>query len=188
MSSLNKQQKRAKRAKTKAKQHRVARSTGATQASDRTVFDPEVFPYFDDSLLGAADDTDDDLLNELFSPEEEDLFEEFAQEHLDELKLAEAKGQRAFLTAFLKGPLAMNAMMDVDEDEDATEALFEALAQYWELTQGIDPDVSYERMEQPDFLEDFNAAFDIAEEEMAKLLAEEDDDDEDIERYLKKLE
>src|SRR5476651_2254392 len=50
-------------------------------------------------------------------------------------------------------------------------------AQYWELTQGIDPDVSYERMEQPDFLEDFNAAFDIAEEEMAKLLAEEDDDD-----------
>lgn len=188
MSSLNKQQKRAKRAKTKAKQHRVTRNTGATHTSDSSVFDPQVFPYFDDSLLGTTPLTENEFLDELFGPEEGDLFEEFTQEHLDELKLAEAEGQLEFLTAFLRGPMALNAIMSVDDDEDPNEAVFAALVRYWYLAQGIDPEFSYERIEQPDFLKDFNTAFDLVDEELAKMLAEEDDDDEDIERYLKKLE
>lgn len=175
MASLNKQQKRAQRAKVKAKQQRVARSVRPAFAPDDAPFDPDYFPYgFDDNVLDDQDLLDD--VDDLFGPEEEALLFDMMSEHFEELKKAESISQFEMLLAFLRGPLALAALADEAVDtETAASGLAVMLARYWEWADGIDLAHSLKRMEEPDFVNDFTKAFQIVEQETAELLAAEPD-------------
>lgn len=167
MASLNKQQKRANRAKAKAKQQRVARSVRPAFTPDDTPLDIDYFSSgFDDDLL---DDEDD-----LFGPDEEALLTDLMYQHFEALKKAESVSQFEMLLTFFRGPLALAALA-TDETEPLSTTLALMLARYWEWAHGTDTAISFERMEQPDFIDDFDRAFEIVAKEGEALMAAEGD-------------
>lgn len=167
MASLNKQQKRANRAKAKARQQRVARSVRPAFTPDDTPLDIDYFSSgVDDELL---DDEDD-----LFGPDEEALLTDWMHQHFEALKKAESVSQFEMLLTFFRGPLAFAASAAPDTVPLST-SLALMLARYWEWADDIDPAISFERMEQPDFVNDFDRAFELVAKEGEALLAAEVD-------------
>jgi hypothetical protein len=167
MASLNKQQKRANRAKTKAKQQRVARSV-------RPAFTPDDMPLDIDYLSSRFDDDLLDDEDDLFGPDEDALIADLLNQHFEELKKAESVSQFDMLLTFFRGPLALAALA-ADDTEPLSTSLALLLARYWEWAHGTDPAISLERMEQPDFIDDFDRAFEIVAKEGEALMAAEGD-------------
>lgn len=193
MASTSKQQKRAKRAKDKARQQRIERQKAHTptpivpdyfmpdflEGSDDVLLDD----YFDPEVLQNMNAEERDAVASLMRGENEDLptedelllWEVFAAPapapseeqriaHYDALKVAEQESQHALLLAFAKGPLAAHALHKVDFDE-YIDILANTLGAYWMWAHGLDKKSVRAKIDNDDFLAAFREALhEIGEE------------------------
>jgi hypothetical protein len=193
VASTSKQQKRAKRAKDKAKQQRIERQKAHTS----TPIVPDYFmpdflegsddvlleDYFDPEVLQGMNAEERDAVASLMRGENEDmptgdemlLWEVFAAPapppsdaqriaHYEALKVAEQESQHALLVAFAKGPVAAHALHDIDFD-DYIDILVNTLGAYWIWAHGLDEESVRAKIDNDDFFEAFRGALCEIEEE-----------------------
>lgn len=151
MASPDKQQKRAKRAKIKAKQNRSGKAATSL-----------VHPVFASALVNQPfDDVELDLNTFDFS----DIFENgFDPADYDDLftamKQAEAISQLALCVVFLQYPVL--ALVISEEDEDpATDFMMGLLIVYRAMYHDEDEDSAIEWIESPAFQKDYTLASDL---------------------------
>lgn len=148
MASPDKQQKRAKRAKIKAKQNRSGKSSTSVV---HPVFNSALVNQpFDDVLMDLSTFDFQDILENGFEPADyEDLF--------DTMKTAEAISQLAMCLVFLQYPVL--ALVVSEEDEDpATDFMMGLLVTYRAIHHDEDEDTAIEWIESAAFQEDFQMA------------------------------
>jgi hypothetical protein len=193
VASTSKQQKRAKRAKDKARQQRIERQKAHTptpivpdyfmpdflEGSDDALladyFDLEILQGMDAEQLDAIASlmrdekeglpTDDEmLLWEVFAAPAPAPSEEQRIAHYEALKVAEQESQHALLVAFAKGPIAAHALHDIDFD-DYIDILVNTLGAYWIWAYGLDEESVRAKINNVDFYEAFREALGEIEEE-----------------------
>jgi hypothetical protein len=188
MASLNKQQKRAKRAKAKAKQQHVARNHqpqfGDSHASDYMSLVPADntsgatvdWSLYDDEE-DEADITDEEIEALLGSANEADLHN-MMLDQFTRMKEAESTSRVAMFVEFLRGPSGIIALT-VDEGEPMPDELLSVLVAYQIWAHGTPPDIASSEMLDPTYAEDFNTAQTIWLQELDDLVDDPDLWDED---------
>jgi hypothetical protein len=184
MASVTKQQKRAKRAKTKAKAQRVARQHPQTvNPIVPDYFMPDVFDddetllhsYVEPDILEALNEeereamaslirgdsgmpfTEDEmLLTEVYLVPAPEPSEEQRLAHYEVLKRAEQQGFLDLLDAFARGPIAAHAFYDINFDH-YLDVLVNTLGAYMMWAHGLDEATVRARIDDDDFYEAFRA-------------------------------
>jgi hypothetical protein len=188
MASLNKQQKRAKRAKAKAKQQHVAHNHqpqfGDSHASDyMNLMSTEKGPgaavdwsLYDDEE-DEADISDEDLAALLGTVDETELHD-MMLEQFSRMKEAESISRVAMFIEFLRGPAGIIAFA-IEEGEPMADELLSMLVAYQVWAHGTDPDVAVSEILDPAYTDDFTTAMDTVAQEFDALLEDPDlwDDD-----------
>ncbi|MEE4814024.1 hypothetical protein V2K35_12975 [Pseudomonas alliivorans] len=151
MASPDKQQKRAKRAKIKAKQNRSGKSP--TNVVHPVFASPLVNQPFDDVQLDMSTFDFKDIVENGFDPADyEDLF--------DTMKAAEAISQLAMCLVFLQYPVLALVVSEEDEEE-ATDFMMGLLITYRAIHHNEDEDTAVEWVEGKAFQADFQMASDL---------------------------
>ena len=151
MASPDKQQKRAKRAKIKAKQNRSGKSP--TNVVHPVFASALVNQPFDDVQLDMNTFDFKDIVENGFDPADyEDLF--------DTMKSAEAISQLAMCLVFLQYPVLALVVSEEDEEE-ATDFMMGLLITYRAIHHGEDEDTAVEWAEGKAFQADFQMASDL---------------------------
>lgn len=154
MASSDKQQKRAKRAKTKARQNRVGRP--AQSVVHPVLASPLINQPFDDVDIDLSTFDFKDILENGFDPADfDDLFQA--------MKAAEAISQLAMCVVFLQYPV-LELVIAEEEEEDATDFLMSLLIAYRAMFYDEDEDAAVVWMEGPTFQADYNEASRILQE------------------------
>lgn len=151
MASPDKQQKRAKRAKIKAKQNRSGK---ATQNVVHPVFASALVNQpFDDVQIDLNTFDFQDIVENGFDPADyEDLFEA--------MKAAEAISLLALCAVFLQYPVLALVISEEDE-EQATDFMMGLLITYRALFHDEDEDTAVEWIGSPAFQADYNKASEL---------------------------
>ncbi|MGV8921085.1 MAG: hypothetical protein ACOH2R_25475 [Pseudomonas sp.] len=159
MASPDKQQKRAKRAKTKAKQNRIGKPV--QNVVHPVLSSPLINEPFDDVEIDLITFDFNDILENGFDPADfDDLF--------TAMKAAEAISQLAMCVVFLQYPVLELVIAEEDE-ENATDFLMSLLIAYRSIFYGDDEDTAIAWMEAPAFQADYNEASRILVEKNKKL-------------------
>ena len=149
MASPDKQQKRAQRAKTKAKQNRVGKPAKASAGA--LIDNP-----FDDVKIDLSTFNFQDILDNGFDPADyDDLFQA--------MKAAEAINLQTLCAVFLQYPV-LELVISEEEEEPATDFLMGLLIEYRIAVHGDDEDSAVAWIETP--------AFQKAYVEASRLLTE----------------
>lgn len=151
MASPDKQQKRAQRAKLKAKQNRSGQKP---KKSVHSLFDsPLVDQPFDDVKIDLSTFDFQDLVENGFDPADyEDLFEAMHQ--------AEAISQIALCAVFLQYPVLELVLAEEDSDQ-AVDFMMGLLISYRALFHNEDEDTALEWIDTPAFQADYQKASDL---------------------------
>ncbi|MCV4286085.1 hypothetical protein [Pseudomonas capsici] len=151
MASPDKQQKRAKRAKIKAKQNRSGKSA---QNVVHPVFSSALVNQpFDDVQIDLNTFDFQDIVENGFDPADyEDLFEA--------MKAAEAISQLALCVVFLQYPVLALVISEEDE-EQATDFMMGLLITYRALFHDEDEDTAVDWIGSPTFQADYNKASEL---------------------------
>ncbi|MDY7567497.1 hypothetical protein QN400_21330 [Pseudomonas sp. RTC3] len=159
MASSDKQQKRAKRAKTKARQNRVSKP--AQSVVHPVLASPLINQPFDDVDIDLSTFDFKDILENGFDPADfDDLFQT--------MKAAEAISQLAMCVVFLQYPV-LELVIAEEEEEDATDFLMSLLIAYRAMFYDEDEDAAVVWMEGPVFQADYNEASRILQEKNKTL-------------------
>ncbi|GFM87588.1 hypothetical protein PSCICO_29870 [Pseudomonas cichorii] len=151
MASPDKQQKRAKRAKIKAKQNRSGKP--AQNVVHPVFASPLVNQPFDDVQLDLNTFDFQDIVENGFDPADyEDLFEA--------MKAAETISQLALCVVFLQYPVLALVISEEDE-EQATDFMMGLLITYRALFHDEDEDTAVEWIGSPTFQADYNKASEL---------------------------
>ena len=151
MASPDKQQKRAKRAKLKARQNRVGK---ATKNALHPVFESALVEHpFDDVEIDLSTFDFKDIVENGFDPGDyDDLFQT--------MKKAEAISQLAMCLAFLQYPV-LELVISEEEEEPATDFLMSLLIMYRAIMHDEDEEAAVEWMGSPAFQADYNKASEL---------------------------
>lgn len=151
MASSDKQQKRAQRAKLKAKQNRSGQKP---KTSVHSLFDsPLVDQPFDDVKIDLSTFDFQDLVENGFDPADyEDLFETMHQ--------AEAISQIALCAVFLQYPV-LELVLAEQNDEEATDFMMGLLITYRAIYHNEDEDTALEWISTPSFQAAYQKASDL---------------------------
>lgn len=151
MASSDKQQKRAKRAKIKAKQNRSGKSV---QNAIHPVFASSLVNHpFDDVQIDLSTFDFQDIVENGFDPADyEDLFEA--------MKAAEAISQLALCAVFLQYPILALVISEEDE-EPATDFMMGLLITYRAMFHNEDEDTAVEWIGSPAFQADYSKASEL---------------------------
>lgn len=151
MASSDKQQKRAQRAKLKAKQNRSGQKP---KTSVHSLFDsPLVDQPFDDVKIDLSTFDFQDLVENGFDPADyEDLFETMHQ--------AEAISQIALCAVFLQYPV-LELVLAEQNDEEATDFMMGLLITYRAIFHNEDEDTALEWISTPTFQAAYQKASDL---------------------------
>ncbi|MCO8165721.1 hypothetical protein NJC38_26660 [Pseudomonas sp. 21LCFQ010] len=151
MASSDKQQKRAQRAKLKAKQNRSGQKP---KTSVHSLFDsPLVDQPFDDVKIDLSTFDFQDLVENGFDPADyEDLFETMHQ--------AEAISQIALCAVFLQYPV-LELVLAEQNDEEATDFMMGLLITYRAIFHNEDEDTALEWIGTPTFQAAYQKASDL---------------------------
>ena len=192
MASLNKQQKRAKRAKIKAKQQRIPHTPKPLFDSfeDAEFFKSmQAFDTFEDDrgwTLFDEYDRENDISQEdleAIAGIDEDKLQEIMLEQFHRMKEAESISRVAMFTEFFRGPTGIIAL-SVDDDEPMPSDLISMLVAYEIWAHGTDPDVAADKLLDPGYGEDYNLARETVTRETEALIDDPDfwdiDDSDDL--------
>ena len=151
MASSDKQQKRAQRAKLKAKQNRSGQKP---KTSVHSLFDsPLVDQPFDDVKIDLSTFDFQDLVENGFDPADyEDLFETMHQ--------AEAISQIALCAVFLQYPV-LELVLAEQNDEETTDFMMGLLITYRAIFHNEDEDTALEWISTPTFQAAYQKASDL---------------------------
>ncbi|GAB7531625.1 hypothetical protein PS3A_40390 [Pseudomonas sp. 3A(2025)] len=141
MASSSKQQKRAKRAKTKAKQQRVQRQASHSSAgyfANHDAPSPAIQRAFADFHTGLTEYQPGQVLHPA------------VLEHFAEMQQAEANSLEDLLLTFLDGPFGA-PLLDIDE-ELVDGKLRDLLSFYWAWSEGLDRETAEDRIDDPEFV------------------------------------
>lgn len=145
MASPDKQQKRAKRAKIKAKQNRSGKP--AQSLVHPVLASPLVDEPFDDVEIDLSTFDFEDILENGFDPAAfDDLFQT--------MKAAETISQLAMCVVFLQYPV-LELVIAEEEEENATDFLMELLVTYRAMFYNEDEDTAVAWIESPAFQADY---------------------------------
>jgi len=158
MASPDKQQKRAKRAKVKAKQNRMGKpgqSVVHPVLANSLVNEP-----FDDVELDLSTFDFQDIVENGFDPADfDDLFEA--------MKYAEAISQLALCVVFLQYPV-LELVIAEEEEDPATDFMMGLLITYRAIEHGEDEDTAIEWISSQAFQADYNQASQILQMKNAR--------------------
>jgi hypothetical protein len=158
MASPDKQQKRAKRAKVKAKQNRMGKA--GQSAVHPVLANPFVNEPFDDVEIDLNTFDFKDIVENGFDPAHfDDLFEA--------MKTAEAISQLAMCVVFLQYPVLELVIAEEPED-DATDFMMGLLITYRAIEHGEEEDTAIEWIGSAAFQADYNQASQILEKKNAR--------------------
>jgi hypothetical protein len=159
MASPDKQQKRAKRAKTKAKQNRSGKPS---QSFVHPVLaSPLVNEPFDDVEIDLSTFDFQDIVENGFDPADfDDLYQA--------MRAAAAISQLAMCVVFLQYPVLELVIAEEDE-EPATDFMMGLLVMYRAMFHDEDEDTAIAWMESPAFQADYNEASRILTEKNKRL-------------------
>lgn len=151
MASPDKQQKRAKRAKVKAKQNRMSKP--GQSVVHPLLSNPLVNEPFDDVELDLSTFDFQDIVENGFDPADfDDLFEA--------MKSAEAISQLALCVVFLQYPV-LELVIAEEEEDPATDFMMGLLITYRAIEHNEDEDTAIEWISSSAFQADYNQASQI---------------------------
>jgi hypothetical protein len=158
MASPDKQQKRAKRAKVKAKQNRMGKA--GTSVIHPVLGNPFVNEPFDDVEIDLSTFDFNDIVENGFDPADfDDLFEA--------MKNAEAISQLALCVVFLQYPV-LELVIAEEEEEPATDFMMGLLITYRAIEHDEDEDTAIEWISSQAFQTDYSQASQILEKKNAR--------------------
>lgn len=158
MASPDKQQKRAKRAKVKAKQNRMGKA--GQSVVHPVLANPLINEPFDDVEIDLSTFDFKDIAENGFDPADfDDLFEA--------MKNAEAISQLALCVVFLQYPV-LELVIAEEEEEPATDFMMGLLITYRAIEHAEDEDTAIEWISSQAFQADYNQASQILEKKNAR--------------------